>query len=70
MQSEKFRALIRYYMELRGMHALEEVRLLTTVGSNQTFLKYWKEPERIPQGTILQIMNGLRVPREEWFTWV
>lgn len=65
MNEDVFRALIKYYMELRHIRTLEALRTHTTVGSNTTFLKYWKSPELFPMGVVVQILDALNVPYEE-----
>jgi len=70
MNADIFRATIEYYKTLRRITSLEQLRQFTTIGSNKTMLRYWKNPELFPQGEIENIMRGLRVPREEWFKWL
>ena len=65
MNNDQFRATTKYYMELRHIRTKEQLRAHTTVGSNKTFLKYFQDPELMPLGVFLQIMNCLKVPEGE-----
>ena len=65
MKADQFRATTKYYMELRHIRTKEQLRAHTTVGSNKTFLKYFQDPELMPLGVFLQIMNCLNVPEGE-----
>lgn len=65
MNADLFRATTRHYMELRHINTKEKLRLHTTCGSSTTFRKYWNEPELMPMGVWLQIMDALKVPNEE-----
>lgn len=65
MNADIFRATIRYYMTLRHVRTLEQLRAHTSVGSNKTFLKYIKNPDLIPVGVLVQIMDALKVPHED-----
>lgn len=65
MNADIFRATIRYYMTLRHVRTLEQLRAHTSVGSNKTFLKYIKNPDLIPVGVLVQIMDALKIPTEE-----
>lgn len=67
MNADLFRATCKCYMELRHIRTKEDLRAHTTVGSNCTFLKYWKNPDLIPLGVFEQIMGALNVPYEEQF---
>ncbi len=53
------------YMILSRVKSKEELRLLTTVGSNVTMLKYLDNPERMPIGNLNEIMSALRIPKED-----
>lgn len=64
MNTEKFRATTKYYMELRHIRTLEQLRSHTTV-SNKTFLKYWHNPDLMPMGIWEQIMDSLNVTTED-----
>lgn len=65
MDKELFRATTKKYMELRHIRTKEKLRAHTTVGSDNTFRKYWEEPELMPIGVFNQIMRSLNVPMEE-----
>ena len=65
MNADIFRATIRYYMTLRHVKTLEQLRAHTSVGSNKTFLKYIKNPDLIPVGVLVQIMDALKIPTED-----
>ena len=65
MKSEVFQGTVKKYMILRHIRTMEQLRAHTTVGSNKTFLKYWRDPELIPLGVYMQIMKALNVPLEE-----
>lgn len=65
MKADLFRATTKKYMELRHIRTKEQLRAHTTVGSNKTFLKYFQDPELMPLGVFLQIMNSLNVPEGE-----
>ena len=65
MNTELFRATTKKYMELRHIRTQEQLRLHTSVGSHNTFKKWWDDPELMPLGVFEQIMNCLNVPREE-----
>lgn len=67
MNGDQFRATTRKYMELRHIRNREQLRAHTTVGSSTTFRKYWYEPELIPLGVFIQIMDCLKVPEGERF---
>lgn len=65
MNADIFRGIIRKYMELRHIRTMEQLRKHTTVGSDNTFRKYFKNPELIPMGVFLQLMDALNVPQDE-----
>ena len=65
MNAELFRATTKKYMELRHITTKEKLRAHTTCGSSTTFRKYWNEPDLMPLGIWEQIMDCLKVPREE-----
>lgn len=65
MDSELFRATMKKYMELRHIWTREQLRKHTTIGSNTTFGKYWKNPELIPIGQFLRMCDALNVPHAE-----
>lgn len=67
-QTQKGRLLeaeLSKYMILSKIASKEELRRYTTIGSNVTMLKYMDNPERMPIGTISEIMSALRIPKEE-----
>ncbi len=64
MNADKFKATTKYYMELRHIRTLEQLRSHTTV-SNKTFLKYWHNPDLMPLGIWEQIMDSLNVTTED-----
>lgn len=53
------------YMILQRITSKEALRSHTTVGSSTTMLKYFADPERIPLGTMTEILVALKVPKEE-----
>ena len=61
----KFEAECKKYMILRHINSKEQLRSLTTVGSNRTFLKYFKDPDLMPLGVANEIMEALKVPSSE-----
>lgn len=65
MDKDLFRATTLKYMELRHIRRREDLRAHTTIGSNNTFRKYWEEPELMPIGVFNDIMRSLNVPVEE-----
>lgn len=68
MQTRKgmiFESELAKYMKLRGINSKEKLRMLTTVGSHQTILSYFDNPEKIPMGKMQEIMSALKVPKEE-----
>lgn len=65
MNADLFRATTKKYMELRHIRTREQLRKHTTVGGNKTFSKYFADPELIPLGVFIQIMDCLNVPYEE-----
>lgn len=67
MDTDLFRATTKKYMELRHIRTREQLRSHTTVGSHNTFKKWWDDPELMPMGVFEQIMTCLNVPREEQF---
>ncbi len=60
-----FESELAKYMKLRGITSKEKLRSLTTVGSHQTIINYFDDPERIPMGKMQEIMTALKVPKEE-----
>ena len=64
MNEDKFRALVRSYMELRHVRRLEDIRQHTTL-SKGTFSKYWNCPSKYPLGEVISIFDYLKVPYEE-----
>ena len=64
MNADQFRATCKQYMELRHIKTLEQLRSHITV-SNKTFLKWWHNPDLMPIGVVVQIMDSLNVPFEE-----
>ena len=56
---------LKRYMVQRHIGGLEPLRTLTTVGSNKTMAKYFDDPDKMPIGTINEIMNALKIPKEE-----
>lgn len=65
MKADQFQSTVRQYMVLRHIRTLEDLRGHTTVGSNTTFLKYWKCPDAMPVGVLEDIMSCLNIPQEE-----
>lgn len=64
MNADKFRATTKYYMELRHIKTKAQLRQHTTVRSNTTFIKYFKDPDCMPMSVFTQIMKALNVPKE------
>lgn len=60
-----FEAEIRKNMKLRRLNSLEDVRKLTTIGSNGTFLRYMDDPELIPVGKMAEIMAAVNMPKDD-----
>lgn len=60
-----FESELLRYMKLRDISSKEKLRSLTTIGSNVTMLKYFDNPELIPLGTMSEIMQALRIPKDE-----
>ena len=67
MNADVFQATIEYYKKLRHINSNEKLRQHTTVGSNVTFGKYMKDPEKMPIGVFEQIMDSLNVPKSDRF---
>ena len=67
MNTNLFRATTKKYMELRHIHTKEQLRAHTTIGSHNTFKKWWDNPELMPLGVFEQLMRALNVPKEEQF---
>lgn len=60
-----FEAELSKYMKLRNITSKEKLRKLTSVGSHETIINYFDNPELIPLGKMSEIMFALRVPKEE-----
>ncbi len=60
-----FESELSRYMKLRNITSKEKLRSLTTVGSHQTIINYFDDPEKIPMGKLNEIMSALRIPKEE-----
>ena len=60
-----FEAELRKYMKLRHLSSLEDVRKLTTIGSNKTFIKYMDDPELIPVGKMAEILQAVKMPKDD-----
>ena len=60
-----FESELSKYMKLRNISSKEKLRSLTTVGSHQTIINYFDDPEKIPMGKMQEIMTALKVPKEE-----
>lgn len=60
-----FESEISKYMILSKITSKEALRAHTTVGSSCTMLKYFADPERIPLGTMSEIFEAVKVPKEE-----
>lgn len=67
MNNDLFRATTKKYMELRHIRNREQLRSHTSIGSHNTFKKWWDDPELMPVGVFLQIMDCLNVPEGERF---
>jgi hypothetical protein len=59
-----FEAECRKFMKLRHISSLEELRSLTSVGSNTTFLKYMDDPECMPVGKMAEVLTALKMPKD------
>lgn len=53
------------FMKLRNIHSKEQLRQMTTCGSNKTFAKYFQNPNLMPLGVFGQIMDALKVPETD-----
>ena len=61
-----FEGELRKYMCLRHMDSLEDVRELTTIGKGtSTMGNYMADPEIIPIGKVGEIMQAVRMPKED-----
>lgn len=60
-----FESEISKYMILQKITSKEALRAHTTVGSSCTMLKYFKDPERIPLGIMSEILEALKIPKDE-----
>ena len=65
MNGDLFRATVKKYMELRHITTREKLRAHTSCGSSTTFRKYWNDPDLMPMGIWLQIMDSLNVPNAD-----
>lgn len=65
MNTELFQGTVEKYKKIRHIRTQEQLRLHTTVGSHNTFKRYFEDPELMPIGVFNQIMNCLNVPQEE-----
>lgn len=65
MKAEIFQGTVSKYMQIRHIRTRENLRAHTTCGSSTTFRKYWNDPDLMPMGIWLQIMDSLNVPYEE-----
>ena len=64
-KGEIFESEVLKYRKLRHMSTWEEVRRLTTIGSKNTLGKYLKNPEHMPIGYLIEIMDALKIPEEK-----
>ena len=64
-KGQQFEAELWRYMKLRRINSFEELRQLTTIGSNVTMGKYRDDPTLIPVGKLLEIMRAVRMPKDE-----
>ena len=60
-----FESELSKYMKLRNITSKEKLRVLTSVGSHETMIRYFKDPELIPIGKMIEIMSALKIPKEE-----
>ena len=60
-----FESELSKYMKLRNISSKEKLRSLTTVGSHQTIINYFDDPEKIPMGKMQEIMSTLKIPHED-----
>lgn len=65
MNTELFTATLAKYKSLRHIRTLEQLRAHTCCGSSTTFRKWMRDPELIPVGEFLRIMDALKVPIDE-----
>lgn len=63
-KGEIFESELLKYRKLRHMSTWEDVRKLTTIGSKNTLAKYIKDPEHMPIGSLIEIMEALKIPEE------
>lgn len=64
-KGEVFESELLKYRKLRHMRTWEDVRCLTTIGSKNTLAKYIKDPEHMPIGSMMEIMDALKIPDEK-----
>ena len=67
MKTDLFLATLAKYKTLRHINTLEQLRKHTTCGSSTTFRKWMRDPELIPIGEWVRLMDALNVPMEERF---
>ena len=67
MKAEDLQGTIAKYMKKRHIRTKAQLMAHTTVGSPNTFRKYLEDPDLMPMGVFIQIMDALNVPREERF---
>lgn len=60
-----FEADIAKYMIVCRVKSKDELRQHTTIGSNNTMLKYMDNPEKMPLGNFMEIMSALKIPKDE-----
>ena len=64
-KGQLFEAELWRFMKLRRINSFEELRQLTTIGSNNTMSRYREDPTRIPIGKLNEIMRAVRMPKDD-----
>lgn len=64
-KGQQFEAELWRYMKLRRISSFEELRKLTTIGSNVTMGRYRDDPTLIPAGKLHEILRAVRMSKED-----
>lgn len=64
-KGQQFEAELWRYMKLRRITSFEELRRMTTIGSNVTMSRYRDDPTLIPVGKLHEILRAVRMPKED-----
>lgn len=64
-KGQQFEAELWRYMKLRRISSFEELRQMTTIGSNVTMGRYRDDPTLIPVGKLHEILRAVRMPKED-----